>query len=216
MPCRIIIADDHRVLREGLRSLIDSHQDLKVIGECGDGQAALEQIQKLRPDVLILDISMPKLNGLQLINLLAADESAPRVLVLTAYVETTYVRQMLAAGARGFIAKRSAAADLITAIRTVAAGGTYLDPEIAGKVATGFVQQKRVRAEREGEELSPREEEVLKEVARGYSNKEIAARLSISVKTVETHKSNVMEKLGLSSRAEMVRYALLQGWLEDE
>ncbi len=213
---RIVVADDHRILRQGLRSLIESEEGLEVVGEVGDGQAALECIVAVRPDVLILDISMPKMNGIVLLQQLRKQRGAPRVLVLTAHADTVYLRQMLAAGAAGFVVKRSAADVLIQAIRTVATGGAFLDPAVAGKVASGFVEQKKLRLSREGDELSEREQEILQEVARGYSNKEIASRLGISVKTVETHKTNVRDKLGLRSRAEMVRYAVQQGWLSDD
>lgn len=214
-PIRILIADDHQILRQGLRSLIESEEDLEVVGEAGDGVEALQQVEALHPHVLVLDISMPRMNGIQLLNRLSNLPGAPRVLVLTAHTETTYLRQLLASGASGYVAKRSAAEDLINAIRTVIAGGTYLDPAVAGTVAAGFVGQKKARLSPGGAELSERETEVLKEVARGYSNKEIANRLGISVKTVESHKTNLMNKLGLHGRAEMVRYALRQGWLDE-
>lgn len=213
---RIVVADDHRMLRQGLRSFIEAEPDLEVVGEAADGRAALELVDALRPDVLVLDISMPGTNGIRVMRELRQRSGAPRVLVLTAHGETTYVRQMLGAGAAGFVLKRSAAEDLVTAIRTVASGGTYLDPKVAGEVASGFVERTRGRGVREGHQLSEREREVLCEVARGYSNKEVAGRLGISVKTVETHKANVMSKLGLTGRAEIVRYALRQGWLADD
>lgn len=213
---RIVIADDHAILRQGLRSLIETETDLEVVGEADDGHAALDLIEALQPDILILDIAMPKLNGIQLLSRLTTITAAPRVIVLTAQSEAAYVRQMLALGASGFVVKRSAAEELIHAIRTVAAGGTFLDSCVAGMVAASFSEQAKVRKSREGDELSTREREVLHEVARGYSNKEIADRLEISVKTVETHKAKFQQKLGLHSRAEVVRYAMRQGWLTDD
>lgn len=209
---RIVIADDHAVLRQGLRTLIEVEPDLEVVGEAGDGRAAIECYLTLRPDVLLLDISMPGLNGLHAMTELRELDGEARVLILTAHGETTYVRQMLGAGAAGYVLKRSAAAELIHAIRQVADGGTYLDPSVAGQVASGFLGRHKVR---ESDELTPREREIVCEVAWGYSNKEVAQRLGISVKTVESHKTNVMAKLRLSGRAELVRYAVLQGWLAD-
>ena len=212
---RIVIADDHRVVRQGLRTLIESEPDLEVVGEADDGRAALELIDALRPDVLLLDISMAPVSGIRTMEQLRRRRDGPRVLILTAHGETTYVRQMLGAGAAGYVLKRSAAEDLISAIRKVVDGGTYLDPKVAGHVASGFVESKKARAARGGHELSAREREILCEVAWGYSNKEVAQRLGISVKTVETHKANVMAKLELSGRADLVRYALRQNWLTE-
>ena len=213
---RIVLADDHIMFREGLKALIEAQPDLEVVGEAGDGYAALEQVKTLTPDLLLLDISMPELNGIQLMKRLGKEAGAPRVLVITGFSESAYVRQMLVTGAAGFVLKRSGAEVLISAVRAVVAGGTYIDPNIAGRVVSSFLHGKKPRGSREGDALSERESEVLRRVAQGYSNKEIAAQLELSVKTVETHKSNLMQKLGLRSRAEIVRYALQQGWLQAE
>lgn len=212
---RIVLADDHGMFRQGIRSLIDSQSDLEVIGEASDGHAALEKLAELKPDVLVMDNSMPQMSGLQLMERLKRAGLPVRVLALTAFSDSAYVRQLLAAGVAGYLLKQAAAEELIEAIRVIAGGGTYLDPAVAGKVVTGFVARKKLRGSREGDELSEREKEVLCDVAQGYTNKEIASRLQISVKTVETHKANLMEKLGLRGRAEIVRYALQQGWLQD-
>lgn len=213
---RIIVADDHRIVRQGLRSLIETEADMEVVAEANDGEEALAAINVAHPDVLILDISMPGMSGITLLERLYQMRHAVRVLVLSAHADASYLRQVLATGAAGFVVKRSAAEDLLKAIRTVVAGGTYLDPSVAGQVAAGFVDRKKARVAREAGELTKREREVLQEVARGYSNKEIANRLEISVKTVETHKANLLEKLGLYSRADVVRYAMHQGWLSAE
>lgn len=215
-PVRIMLVDDHRILRQGLRSLIETEPDLEVVAEAEDGNAALAIIEAACPDVLILDISMPGMSGIVLLERLRQVRKAPRVLVLSAYADASYLRQVLATGASGFVVKRSASEDLLKAIRTVVAGGTYLDPSVAGEIAAGFVDRKKVRVARDARELSEREREVLREVARGYSNKEIANRLAISVKTVETHKSNAQKKLGLRSRADVVRYAQHLGWLAND
>ena len=212
---RIVLADDHQMIRESLRSLIDAEADLVVVGEADDGRTALEQMEALRPDLLLLDISMPGLSGIELMEQLRGQRAAPRVIVLTAYADSTYLRQLLDAGATGYVLKRSTIGVLVEAIRTVMAGGTYLDPGVAGKVVSGFLEQKKLRGSREGDALTDREREVLLRVAQGYSNKEVAGQLTLSVKTIESHKANLMAKLGFHTRAEIVRYALRQGWLGD-
>jgi len=210
---RILLADDHQMIRESLRSLIDAEEDLVVVGEAGDGRMALKQLDELDPDLLLLDISMPEMSGIELMEQLRGRRSGPRVIVLTAYAESTYLRQLLDAGAAGYVLKRSTIRVLVEAIRVVMNGGTYLDPAVTGKVVSGFLDQKKLRGSREGGAITPREREVLVRVAQGYSNKEIASQLTVSVKTIESHKANLMAKLGLHTRAELVRYALEQGWL---
>lgn len=212
---RIILADDHKIIRAGLKALINEQPDMHVIAEAGDGRGALELVRKHAPDVLVLDISMPNMNGLQAMAQLQRDRLAVKTLILTAYSDVAYLRQMLAAGAAGYIQKKAAADELIKAVRVIVEGGVYIDPALAGTVAAGWSEQKRVRGVRQGVDLSARETEVLRAVARGYTNKEIAAQLGLSVKTIETHKANSMEKLELRSRSEAVRYALHQGWLEE-
>ncbi len=212
---RIVLADDHEMFRQGIKALIGVEADLQVVGEAANGRAAYERVVELEPDLLVMDVSMPELSGIQLMDRLKRAHLSVRVLVLSAFGDAAYVRQLLAAGAAGYVLKHAAAEDLIEAVRSVARGGTYLDPAVAGKVVTQLVEGNTSRGARTGE-LSAREREVLCDVARGYTNKEIAARLKISVKTVETHKANLMEKLGMHSRAEIVRYALQQGWLQTD
>jgi DNA-binding NarL/FixJ family response regulator len=212
---RILIVDDHQIIRDGLKRLINAEADMEVVGEAGDGQMAWQQAKELQPDVVLMDVSMPKLNGAKATERLKKDCPETKVLALTAHEDKGYIGQMLQAGASGYVLKIAAAEELIKAIRVVVAGGAYLDPAVADKVVSNYIRQKSTKQSARSGALTGREEEVLRLVAQGYINKEIAASLDISVKTVESHKTNFMEKLGLHSRAEIVRYALGQGWLQD-
>lgn len=212
---RIFLADDHTVMREGLKSLVNAQADMEVIGEADNGRTALQKARELQPDVVIMDVSMPELSGMKVTEQLKRSCQNIKVLVLTAHDESGYLRQLLKVGASGYVLKKAAAEELINAIRAVAAGGVYLDPTLAGKVVGGYVGSRRLKGTPQGQDLSEREAEVLRLVAWGYTNKEIASYLTISVKTVETHKGNILEKLDLRSRVEMVRYALRQGWLRE-
>jgi DNA-binding NarL/FixJ family response regulator len=212
---RILIADDHQIIRDGLQGLINAEPDMEVVGEAGDGQGAVRGVLELHPDVVVMDISMPGMSGAKATERIRSASPEVKVVALTAHEDKGYIGQMLQAGASGYVLKLAAAEELIQAIRIVAAGGAYLDPAVASKVVDGYVRQKAAKQGSRQDQLTNREEEVLKLVAQGYVNKEIAAQLEISVKTVETHKHNFMEKLGLRSRAEIVRYALSRGWLQD-
>lgn len=212
---RIFLADDHVVMREGLRSLVNAQSDMTVVGEAGNGRAALQQAQEIQPDVVIMDVSMPDLNGIQVTERLKRACQKIMVLILTAHDDSGYLRQLLEVGASGYVLKRAAADDLIKAIRVVSAGGVYLDPSLAGKVVGGYLGKRGFGGNPLGNEISEREAEVLRLVAWGYTNKEVAGYLRISVKTVETHKANLMQKLDLKSRVEIVRYALRKGWLRE-
>lgn len=214
-PLRIVLADDHVVVREGIKALVNAQGDMGVVGEASDGEAALGVVRELRPDVLVVDMSMPGLNGAQVTRRVRQECPGVRVLALTVHDDREYLAQLLKAGATGYVLKRAASSELIQAIRVVAAGGLYLDPMVAGKVVDHFVGNTLDVSNAEEEVLSQRETEVLKLVARGFSNKEVASRLSISVKTVETHKARIMEKLRLQGRSDMVRFALKRGWLTD-
>lgn len=210
---QILLADDHQVLREGLKLLIDAQPDMEVMGEASDGMSAWQQARDCQPDLIVMDVSMPQLNGAKTTEKLKEICPTIKVLALTAHEERIYVNQLLQAGASGYILKMAAAAELINAIRVVAAGGIYLDPAVAGKVLSNYKQPPKGLGRRET--LTEREEEVMRLFAEGYTNKEIAARLDLSVKTIETHKTNAMEKLELRNRAQVVQYALRQGWLKD-
>ena len=210
---RIMLADDHETVREGLKMIVNAQDDMEVVGFASDGREAVAKAQELLPDVLVMDISMPKLNGLKATEKI--NEVCPQVKVLTLsrHADDGYIRELLGAGARAYVLKQSAPGELIHAIRAVAAGGKYIDPKIAAKVMDNF-SDRAARGEAKGN-LTDRESEVLRLIALGYSNKEIAARLSLSVKTVEVHKANAMRRLNITSRIDLVRYAIFQGWLQD-
>lgn len=213
-PSRVLMVDDHPVVLAGLNALVEADPDFEVVGKARDGRTALRLAKQLLPDVVVLDISMPEMNGIEVATALLAERPDCRVLVLTVHEDRAYLRQLVEAGVSGYLLKRSASEELIRALHAVVAGGMYLDPAIAGKVvgrpARGAFHSQLGQAA----ELSERETDVLRLVAGGHSNKEISARLNISVKTVETYKARAMEKLGYRSRVELVRYAADQGWLD--
>lgn len=211
-PLQILLVEDHVVVREALKSLINAQEGMHIAGEAGDGMRAVQLAAHLKPDVVVMDVGLPQMNGAEATREIKRVCPKARVLALTQFEDKGYVRELFAAGATGYVLKRSAADDLIRAIRTVAAGGTFFDPVILDKVASGFVRN--VSPDQVTDvELSERESEVMRLIAEGYTNKEIAHRLNLSVKSIETYKARAMEKLGLDSRAELVRYALLRGWL---
>lgn len=211
MTTRVFLIDDHAVLRQGLRLLIDAQPDLHVVGEADRGHGAAEAIARAGgADVVVLDISMPDTTGTQVAAELRSAWPETKIVALTRHAEKAYVQQMLQHGANGYVLKQTGGDVLVTAIRTVLAGGTFLDPAVAGRM---FDSTLSGRAS-DSNPLTSREQEVLKMVVLGHTNKEIASVLGITVKTVETHKANVMDKLGIDSRSGLVRYALAQGWLE--
>ena len=212
---RVLLADDHNVVRAGLRALIDAQDDMEVVGEAADGEAACRLAAELVPDVAVLDVSMPVLGGARATDRIKREHPEVKVLALTVHEDRGYLQQLLQAGASGYVLKRAAADDLIHAIRAVSRGGAYLDPSLAGKVLGGLVGRAQHAGSSPADTLSDREEEVLRLIARGFTNREIAAQLDVSIKTVETHKSRAMEKLGLDSRAGIVSYAITRGWLAE-
>jgi DNA-binding NarL/FixJ family response regulator len=212
---RVFLADDHAVLREGLRVLVNSQSDMECVGEAGDGRAAVEEVRKILPDVAVLDVSMPGLNGLEAAKRLKECCPEVRLLTLTRHRDDGYLQQLLKAGVSGYVLKQSASSVLLNAVRAVAAGHLFLDPAITGKVIGNYVGKSTRRGPGAPNELSERETEVLRLIAWGFSNKEIAARLDISVKTVEAHKANAMRKLDMRGRIDIVRYAILQGWMRE-
>lgn len=212
---RIILAEDHKTVREGIKILINSEPDMEIIGEAGDGEAAIKMTAELNPDIVIMDVSMPEMNGLKATKRLKREFPDVKVLTLTRHTDDGYLQQLIQAGSNGYVLKQSAPTELIRAIRLVSQGDSYLDPALTEKVMGGYIRQSNALRGAKKVELTDRETEVLRLVAWGYSNKEIATRLEISVKTVEAHKANAMAKLNIKSRIDIVRYAILQGWLQD-
>jgi DNA-binding NarL/FixJ family response regulator len=211
---RIALCDDHPIVLNGLQNLIESEPDFEIVGTATDGAAALKLITETLPDIALIDISMPELNGIALARRLRQEAPSVRVVVLTVYEDRAFLKQALDAGVRGYLLKRSAAESLIQAARAVLTGGVYVDPAMADRM---FVNS-APRQGRKGDAptmpaLTERESEVLKFTALGFTNKETARRLDIGVKSVETYKARGLEKLGLNTRAELVRYASAEGWL---
>lgn len=210
---RILLADDHETVREGLRMILNAQPDMQVVATAGDGREAVAQAERITPDVVIMDISMPGMNGLAATVQLTERCPGAKVLTLTRHADGSYLQQLLRAGAAGYVLKQSRPAELLHAIRSVATGGKYLDASMTAPVIGSYT--KAVERTEPTTPLSPRETEVLRLIAWGNTNKEIAARLDLSVKTVEAHKANGMRKLGMRGRIDIVRYALLQGWLHE-
>ena len=209
---RVLVADDHPVVLAGIRALLNRDPGVEIIGEAHDGRTALQMAIELQPSILVLDFSMPDLNGVEVTKRLLAERPHSKVIVLTVHEDRSYLRKLIEVGAVGYVLKRSAADDLLRAIQAVAAGGVYLDPSIAGHAIDRTPN--RLKETTNGRaELSEREVEVLRLTAVGHSNKAIANILRISVKSVETYKARAMDKLGFRSRVELVGYAVEKGWL---
>jgi two-component system response regulator NreC len=215
-PIRILIADDHAVLRAGLRMLLDAEPDIEVVGEAANGAEALERTRQLTPDVVLLDVTMPKQGGLEVIRQIRDASSQTRVLILTMHDDEGYLREALVAGGSGYVLKRAADIELLTAIRTAHQGGTYLHAAHTRVLFEDKPDQQAQVDEGSKPQLSPREEEVLRLVALGYTNQQAADMLYLSIKTVETYRARLMAKLDLRNRAALVRYALQQGLLDEE
>ena len=212
---RVFLADDHPIVLAGIRALVHADSALEVVGEAADGRTALRLATELKPDIVILDISMPGLNGVKVAELLRSACPNCKILALTVHEDRGYLRQLLELGIAGYMLKRTAAEELVRAIRAVAKGGVYLDPAVAGKVMDVTPPRATRTDSQEIVDLSEREVEVLRLTASGHSNKAMAGELRIGLKTVETYKARAMEKLGFQTRVELVRYAVSKGWLSD-
>jgi DNA-binding NarL/FixJ family response regulator len=212
---RIVLADDHETVREGLRMIVNSQDDMEVVGEANNGRAAVQIAQELNPDVVVMDVSMPELNGLKATAKLKKLCPDIKIVALTRHTDDGYLKELLRNGASGYVLKQSVSGELLNAVRAVVEGKNYLDPSITSSIIGNFVRKSNKEFPITSETVSERESEVLRQIAWGYSNKEIAHSLELSVKTIEAHKANAMRKLQMRSRIDIVRYAILQGWLHE-
>jgi two-component system response regulator NreC len=212
MSVRVLIVDDHAVVRAGLRLLLEAEEDIEPVGEAGSAREAIFQARALKPDVILLDVVMPEQSGLDALPTLLHEEPETKVLILSMQDDPQYVRQAFAAGASGYVLKEAADTEVVAAVREVAKGGRYVNPELGARLVAAETEATK-RAEEDP--LSDREREVLRLLALGHTNQEIAKTLYISVRTAETHRAHIMQKLRLTSRAELVRHALAQGLLEE-
>lgn len=212
---RIFLVDNHAIFREGLSVILNLEPGYEVVGEAGDGQEALERLKEIRTDLVIMDLSMPKVGGAQATQKIKKAFPGVRVLILSRHCELSSLNQLMQAGASGYISKSSGSKALVDAIRKVASGGYYVEPLLAEQLVGNIFNRQSLTQEEISAKLSERETEVLQLTARGYGNKEISEQLQLSVKTIEHYKARSQEKLGLRNRADIVRYAFHQGWLED-
>ena len=211
MSIRVLLADDHRIMREGLRSLLAKEENIEIAGEAENGRQTIELVRKLKPDVVVMDLRMPDLNGIEATRRIVGHGSPTKVIALSMHHEKRFVTEMLSAGASGYLLKDCALEELAFAIRTVAGGKVYLSPAVAGVVAEEFARNTVPPKSSASSSLSPREREILQLLAEGHSTKDIASRIHVSIKTVETHRQNIMAKLDLHSIAELTKYAVREG-----
>jgi DNA-binding NarL/FixJ family response regulator len=209
MKIRVYIADDHAIIRDGLRVLLEARDDIEVVGGAGDGRQAVKDVNELRPDVVIMDIAMPHRNGIEATALLRASTPSARVIILSMHATSEHVFRALQAGARGYVLKNSAGAELVEAVRTVHAGKRYFSPKVADLLVDDYVREGRSASPVEA--LSPREREILQLIAEGHTSAEVGRMLSLSPKTVETYRSRLMQKIGVEDLAGLVKFAILHG-----
>jgi len=208
----VVIVDDHAVVRFGLKRILEAEEDIEVVGEGGNLQEAVFRARSFKPDVMLMDVVMPGASGIEATSAVLKESPETKVLVLSMQDDPTYVREAFAAGASGYVLKEAADDEVVAAVREVSAGGSYVNPALGAKLV---VAEAEARAREEADPLSGREREVLRLLALGHTNQEIAGKLYISVRTVETHRAHIMQKLRLSTRAELVRHAIEQGLLEE-
>jgi two-component system, NarL family, response regulator NreC len=209
---RAVVVDDHAVVRSGIKLLLDREEDIEVVGEAGNAKDAIFRARALKPDVILLDVIMPGQSGIEVLPSLLQEAPEAKVLVLSMQDDPSYVREAFAAGASGYVLKEAADEEVVAAVREIANGGRFVHPALGARMVAAEAE---ARAAAEADPLSERERQVLRLLALGHTNQEIAKMLYISVRTAETHRAHIMQKLRLSTRAELVRYALLQGLLEE-
>lgn len=208
MKIRVLLADDHTILRDGIRSLIEDEPDMEVIGEAEDGITVVKLAERLKPDVILMDLAMPLLNGLEATRQIRKNQPGAKILILTMHENEEYIRQVLVAGAMGYILKDAAARELLGAIRSVHKGEVVLSPAITRLIVTDYLRWGELSAQEPSDGLTDRERQILQLIAEGYTNKQIADILSISIKTVQAHRLNLMKKLDLHDRGELIKYAI--------
>ncbi len=213
---KLMLADDHAVVRSGLRMLLDAQPDMEIIGEAESGAEAVAKVQELRPDIVLMDVEMPEMNGIEATRKIKESVPETAVLALTMYEDEQYFFEMLKAGASGYVPKRAAPDELVNAIRTVSRGDVFLYPTLAARLVNDYINRDETTAVADEEDLTPREKEVLIQIAEGLTNPEIAEELTISIKTVDRHRENIMRKLNLHSRVDLVKYAIRKGLIDLE
>ena len=214
---RLLLADDHAVVRSGLRLLLEAQPDLVIVGEAENGEEAIRRTAELQPDVVLMDIEMPGMNGIEAAQRIKVQSPGTSVLALTMYEDDQYFFEMLRAGASGYVPKRAAPDELASAIRAVSRGEVFIHPSLAGRLVQDYLQRRDVEVQEQAAgDLTPREQEVLTLIAQGLSNNEIADQLVISAKTVDRHRENIMRKLNLHNRVDLVKYALRKGLIDLE
>jgi two-component system response regulator NreC len=212
---RVLVADDHTIVREGVRILLEAQSDIEVVGEAADGQEAVARVRELHPDIVLIDIAMPNLNGMEATRAIKRDNPQVQIIALTMYESDEYFFQVLNAGASGYILKKAASADLLAAIRAVYAGEVFLYPSVARRLVSDYLSRVKSGEEKSSYDgLTAREREVLKLIAEGHTNQAIAGKLVISPSTVQTHRTRIMQRLNLHNRAELIQYAIRKGLLD--
>ena len=214
---RVLLVDDHALVREGIRSLLQLHSDIDVVGEASDGREAIQKTRELDPDVVVMDISMPSMGGIEATRQILKENSTARIVILSRHDNLSYARSLLEAGASGYVPKKAVSTELATAIRAVYAGNVFLHPSIARAVTEDYIQLARSQHKMGAyQRLTEREKEILMLIAEGYSSHQIADKLYLTVKTVLNHRRNVMEKLGVDNPAQLIKYAIKMGLVDDE